>query len=338
MEYRLFCSQEFGSMKHEQRREYIARINRVLDYIEDHLDDELSLTTLAGIANFSPYHFHRIFSGMVGESLNRHIQRVRIEKAANQLVTNPRKTITEVALDCGFTGSDTFARAFRDSFGMSASQWREGGYRAESKNRKSDRKDGQTLRKDRQAFNIIQGGNFAPAIITDERRKQMIDPEQVQVTVKDLPERHVAYIRHIGPYKGDSQLFEGLFTKLFNWAGPRGLIRMPETQVLAIYHDNPDITDESKLRTSVGITVPEDTEVEGEVGKMVLSSGKHAIAHFELASDEYEEAWKAVYGHWLPDSGYQPDDQPCFESYLNDPKQHPEGKCIVEICVPVKPL
>jgi AraC family transcriptional regulator len=86
------------------------------------------------------------------------------------------------------------------------------------------------------------------------------------------------------------------------------------------------------------MTVPPETQAEGEVGRTTLPAGKYAVAHFELGEHEYSEAWKAVMGGWLPESGYQPDDRPCFELYLNDPKQHPQGKAIVDICVPVRPM
>ena len=158
------------------------------------------------------------------------------------------------------------------------------------------------------------------------------------VEVKDIPEMHVAYILHIGPYAGDEQLFGNLFSRLCAWAGPRGLLSSPETKFITIYHDNPDITDESKLRTDVCISVPPDTQVGGEIGKATIPAGKYAIGHFEIAPDQYGDAWNAVYGGWLPESGYQPDDRPCFELYLNDPKQHPEGKHVVDIYAPVKPM
>ena len=118
----------------------------------------------------------------------------------------------------------------------------------------------------------------------------MIDKKSLNVDVKEIPEMHVAYVRHIGPYKGDPALFERLFTKLFEWAGSHDLLHIPETKVMAVYHDNPEVTDESKLRTSMCITVPENTEVEGEVGKMTIPGGKYAIAHFEIDQTEYEDA------------------------------------------------
>lgn len=115
-------------------------------------------------------------------------------------------------------------------------------------------------------------------------------------------------------------------------------LRFPETKSLSIYHDNPELTDDDKLRVSVGITAGEDTGVSGEVGKMLIEGGKYALGRFELAGDEYGKAWQAMYGEWLPQSGFQPDDRPCFELYHNNPEEHPEGTCILDICIPVKPM
>ncbi len=92
------------------------------------------------------------------------------------------------------------------------------------------------------------------------------------------------------------------------------------------------------MRLDICLTVDEKTEVDGEVGKQELPGGKYAVAHFEISGDKYEEAWNSVYKDWLPESGYQPDNRPCYEIYLNDPKKHPEGLHIVDICIPVKPL
>ena len=115
-------------------------------------------------------------------------------------------------------------------------------------------------------------------------------------------------------------------------------MKFPETKTISVYYDDPGITDESKLRVDACITVPPDTKVDGEIGKSKLPAGNYAVGHFELSTNEYEDAWKTMYGIWLPQSGYQPADSPCFELYLNDPKEHPEKKCIVDICIPVKPL
>ncbi|MDD2422120.1 MAG: GyrI-like domain-containing protein [Heliobacteriaceae bacterium] len=69
-----------------------------------------------------------------------------------------------------------------------------------------------------------------------------------QVEIKVLPEMTVAYVRYVGPYQGDAELFERLHNKLYTWAGARDLIQFPQTKSLIIYHDSPEITEESKLR------------------------------------------------------------------------------------------
>lgn len=319
------------------RAEYIGRINRVIDYIEVHLDSELSLGVLAKVANFSAYHFHRIFKGVVGETLNQFIQRRRAEKAASMLIGNPAKSITEIAFDCGFSGSAAFARSFKETFGVSASEWRRADCQIQSNicktNSKNDKTNSNTWKDSAGISYIIdlESGNYL-------WRMKMNTGNEARIEVKEIPEMHVAYVRHIGPYKGDSALFESLFGKLCAWAGPRGLVRPSQTKFMGVYYDNPDVTDEAKLRVDVCITVPEDTLVDGEIGKTTIPGGRYAIGHFELLPTEYEEAWGAIMGGWLPESGYQCDDRPCFELYLNDPKEHPEGKCIVDIHVPVKPL
>ena len=94
--------------------------------------------------------------------------------------------------------------------------------------------------------------------------------QNVKVEVKQLPETTVAYVRHIGPYKGDTELFGRLFGKVMSWAGSRGLVNFPKTKFLTIYHDDPNVTGENNLRISVCVTMPSDTKVDGDIGKMVI--------------------------------------------------------------------
>lgn len=160
---------------------------------------------------------------------------------------------------------------------------------------------------------------------------------EAKIEVKNVPEMNVAYLRHIGPYAGDQALFGRLFGRLFSWAGPRGLAG-PGSRLMSIYQDDPDITDEAKLLLDVALTVPPGTAAEGEIGVRTIPAGTYAVGHFEIQPEQYSEAWQMIMGQWLPESGYQCSDGPCLEIYLNDPKTHPEGKHIVELYVPVKPL
>ena len=307
--------------------EYRFRINRVIDYIDRNIERSFTLDELAQVANFSKYHFNRIFHSFIGEALFQFIQRLRIEKAAFLLLANPGKSVTEIAYECGFSNSAVFARSFKEHFNMTASLWRNTKTMDESNM-------GETKRNLR-IYPSNQRKELIPSSVYIEYRDKSqiwripMDKEERNVEVTDLPEMTVAYVRHIGPYKGDAKLFERLAGKLFTWAGPRNLINFPETKFIIVYHDDPEITASDKLRTSVCITVPEDTEAGGEIGKMAIPAGKYALARFELTSSEYQEAWDWVYGTWLPQSGFVPDDRPCFELYP------PES---VDICVPVKPL
>jgi AraC family transcriptional regulator len=333
------------------RAEYVARINRVMDHVDEHLGGPLTLEELAGVAAFSPFYFHRIFAALVGETPAQYVRRLRVERAAQQLVAAPRKPVTAVALDCGFSGSAPFARAFKETLGMSASEWRRT-MRARAQGMEpaglQDRKDRQTpgnLRKDWEITPLygdaIQQGLTWRVTMTaqnaDGARGDGRSGLEARVEVREVPAFTLAYVRHTGPYAGDSELFGRLFGKIMAWAGSRGLIG-PQSKVVAVYHDNPGLTESGKLRVSVGVSVPDDTPVDGEIGKMVIPGGTWAVAEFELTDAEYSAAWDAVFCGWLPDSGYQPTDGVCYEQYLNDPAQHPEHKTVVDICVPVKAL
>lgn len=322
-------------IKDRQKKEYISRINSVIDYIENNISSKFSLEELASVANFSKFHFHRIFAAVIGETLSNYILRLRLEKAATLLIYNINTPVTDIWLDCGFSSSSVFSRAFKEKFGVSASEWRKQKLNEFSNISQTDSNISEVSAKLDKYFGDVLLTNNGETKMNATR--EVIEPTKVEV--KSIEEFTVAYIRYIGPYKGNSELFTNLFTRLFNWATPRNLVNFPQTKVISIYHDNPEITDEEKLRTSVCISVPENTEVSGEVGKMKIEAANYAIASFELSGPaDYQKAWNYVFSEWLPTSGFIPDDKPSYELYLNSPDQHPEKKHIVDIYVPVRPL
>lgn len=304
--------------------EYISRINKTFDYIESNIEKPMTLVELANVANFSRFHFNRIFQSIVGETPFQFILRVRLEKAATLLLTNKNETISEIAYRCGFSDISVFSRNFKSHFQISASN-----YRANNSNKSNlSQQDSNRSQSDERPVQY-----FCPVLKTIKWRTNMKLNKSVEVA--ELPKMTVAYIRHIGPYKGNEELFGSIWNRLFSWAGPRGLLGGKDFKSLIIYHDDPNVTIEDKLRMSVCITVPAETKVEGEVGKMEIEPAKYVIARFELSSQDFQQAWDWVYGQWFPSSGYQPDDKPCFEMYPDEPK---DGKFIVDICVPVKPI
>ena len=300
----------------------------MFDYVESRLDHELTLDELAGVASFSKYHFHRIFTAMTGETLFQFISRVRIERGAALLATRPKMTATEIAYACGFSGSASFSRAFRAYFSTTPTEWRKsntGKYEGNIRQTNGNRRKAS-------AFLTEYPSEWKNQI---HRRNSMT---QGKVRIENFPEETVAYVRHTGPYAGDAELFERLWGKLMAWAGPRKVLERPGAKGIIVYHDSPGITEEEKLRLSVCLTVPGDTEVDGEIGKMTIPAGEYAVSRFSLGPADYGEAWQWVFGTWLPESGYQPDDRPCFEQYPEGDKPDEDGKTAVEIVVPVKPL
>ena len=318
------------------KREYFSRIHRAQDFIEENLGRNLALEEIARAACFSPYHFHRLYTAITGESIYQFILRLRLERAASRLCRQPPEPVTTIAFDLGFSSSATFARAFKGLFGVSASEYRKA---AVSKN---PSKNCKTIGKDCKEPGA--GVAYSGRVDNDltEWRKEMnkeskgVQPKSIEV--RNLPAKSLAYVRHVGPYAGDDGLFERLFGRIFAWAGPRGLFRPPQTEMIIVYHDDPAITASEKLRTSVGLTVPPDTEASGEISLLEIPAGQYVCALFEIFPGEYEAAWNGVFAGWMPQSGWQPGEGPCYESMLVDPKQHPEGKHLVEIRVSVKPL
>lgn len=310
---------------------YMSRINEVMDYIENNLSEPLTLEELANVAGFSKYHFHRIFYAFVGETLSQFVWRLRIGKAAALLANDPKKTVVEVADECGFANGSSLGRSFKKRFGMSPLEWKK--KKSEDSNLGECESnlgmgDGNTDRSS--SFSRLYNHS-----IDSYLRRMNMGKKAERVEIMNFEESAVAYVRYIGPYAGDEKLFETLFNRLCSWAGPRGLIERKGAQFLIIYHDNPEVTEDDKLRLSVCITVPEDTKVEGEIGKMVIPAGEYAVARFELDTTEYAGAWDWVYGSWLPESGYVPDDRPSFELYP-DVESSVEGKKVVDIYIPIR--
>src|ERR1700691_6151672 len=99
-------------------------MNRVVDYIQNHLAEPLDLERLAAVACFSPFHFHRLFRAWMGETLQSFVHRLRLERAAQMLSFDQVQSISDIASECGFSSSSAFARAFKQAFGTSGGEWR----------------------------------------------------------------------------------------------------------------------------------------------------------------------------------------------------------------------
>jgi len=286
------------------REIYKARVDAALALINQNLDDDLNLEQLAQAVHFSPFHFHRIFSAVVGETPQQFVNRVRLERAANMLIKNPQDAITEIALDCGFSSSATFARAFKKHFGMTATQYRET----------------ETQRPVYSALSTAKHHNLVM---------------KIEVEVRRMPALNLAYVSNLEGY--DIDLISQAWNQLFRWGEARDLIT-EETRFLGISFDDPLITPAEKCRYYACITIPEGTPTRDPIGQMQIPAGKYAVTHVACTAGEIQLVYQYLYRDWLLDSGYQPADQPPYEIYYATPDNHPAGKYVLDVCIPVIPL
>lgn len=300
-------------------KEYIYRINRVIDYIDQHLDEELNVEKLAGIANFSPFHFHRIFSAFIGEPLYGFIKRLRIEKAASLLLSDPDKPVNEVAYECGYGSASVFCRNFRDHFGVNARNFRTLKTAEVSKMR-------QLLSKNSKS--VTGNDGYVCSTETIQTITKMTNFQ-----IKEMPAFQLVYCRHTGAF----DQIGAAFGKLMKWAGPRGLLNTPNLKTLTVYHDDPTVTAIEKVRQSACITVDHEVKTEGEFGNLVLPAGKFVVGSFEIGPEGFTQAWNQTC-LWLSDSGYQPADGNPYELYHNSLEEDEKKNFIVDICIPVKPM
>jgi AraC family transcriptional regulator len=302
------------------RLEYDRRVNRVIDHVRAHLADDLSLEGLARIAAFSPFHFHRVFRAITGETVFAFVQRLRLERAALALIHHRDQSVLGVALDHGFSSAATFARAFRGHFGMSATAWRAGGAARWSKQRKANRNPGKA----------------APSRPRHDARRTPRRESGMSVAVRELGPYHVAYMRQVGPYGAGG--IPGLWRRFGVWMETHGLLG-PARVGLGIGHDDPLVTPPEKCRYDACVVVPAGFVADRWVNLADIPAGTYAVTRFLGTAHDIRDAWDALYARWLPGSGYQPDDRPCLEVYRGDPRAAgPPGTFRCELCVPVRPL
>jgi AraC family transcriptional regulator len=307
-----------GLPKSSHRREYERRVNRVMDYVQANLAEELTLEKLAAVAAFSPFHFHRVFSAITGETLSDFIRRIRLERAAATLSVLHETSVLEIALRCGFSSAATFARAFKSHFGMSATEWREGGARRWRDARRQARKPGKADRKPRKAP-------------TPPNRQA----QPMTVRIEDLPSYRVAYVRHVGPY-GDGGI-SALWVDFERWIRAHGL-RQPGTLTIGIGHDAPTIAAAETLRYDACLVVDAGFKADRRVNIAQLPGGKYAITPFEGPPAGLSTAWERFWTAWLPGSGYQPEDRPCLELRPDFETSAGANHVRCQLCLPIAPL
>jgi AraC family transcriptional regulator len=279
------------------RANYAERLARVAAHIARHLDSPLDIERLASIACLSPFHFHRIYSAMIGETVGETVRRCRLQRAARHLVDTQRP-IARIARAAGYASVAAFARAFAGAHGLPPAAFRRRCAAAPAR-----------------GPNILRKGE---AVMNHA------------VTIENLPERRLIAVRLAGSYAGIGDTF----CRLRAWTEARGLA-VPDAQGFAIYlNDCFDVPVETLL-TDVCLSAPPQASGEGDVRVIDLPGGRHAVLHHQGPYTELGAAYRWLYGDWLPRSGEDVADRPAFDTYLNDPRSLPPAQWRTDLCLPL---
>lgn len=309
--------------KLNHRAEYERRLHRVLTYIDQHLDEPISLARLAKEANFSAFHFHRIFAALVGETLGTYLTRRRVEQAASRLASQPKLGVLNVALSVGFGSAEAFSRAFKKHFGCSPSQWKLQGPKGRKQNRKISQVKS-SLDQERRGRNGYRSRM--------DKTTTALAPLSVSIITR--PPVRIAYLRYQGPFGAPLGDFWG--NTVYPWMVENGLMGSPR---YGVSQDDPQVTANDKCRYDAGVEVGKDFVPSQNAKIATLPGGLYASIPFWGRSDEIKLTWERILREWLPASGYQLDARPCFEYYPPDGKYDEKtGKFSCDLCIPVAKL
>lgn len=296
----------------ETELDYVQRVNRAIDHVLAHLEDPLPLEDVARVACFSPFHFHRVFRSLVGETLKQFVKRLRLERALTMLAHRPDRPLAEIAVACGLGTSSEFSRSFKQRYGVPPSAFDIAVFRERR------REDWQAAITDPADRNLLKG--LPPGE----------NPDGFEVEFVDLPRRTVAYIRVFDPYR--PAVVPDAADRLVAWADERGL---SDGQWLGYMWDDPDIVAHADCRYDVGLVV-DDVEPAGEVGRFEFPPMRVAQIPVRGGIDVEMRALDWLYQTWLPASGLTPAELPCFESWIGRPFAHGFTHFELDVQFPVR--
>jgi AraC family transcriptional regulator len=289
------------------QRLHEQRISIVLHYMLNNLGGDLSLDKLASLSNYSPFHFQRIFREVTGETPKQHAVRLRLENAAHYLVIHREKSVTEIALDSGFASGSTFARAFRQHFGVSAEYMR---------HMSLEEKTALYRENDRVRTFLPRTGC-----------ETAVQSKPLKVVVK-----HALSIRTIferAALTDDSVITEG-FKKIIGFAETRDLLSS-RTRLIGVINPHQQI-----YNASVSLDVG-DGYLKGAL-ETVISAGKFATFVLTGSTQDTLNSLRTFYEQWLPGSGYRIANSNGYEVLRQNPLLLPYESIEREIYIAIEPL
>lgn len=292
---------------------YKKRIDKVIDHINSNLDQNISLDQLAGIACFSPFHFHRIFAALTGETVKNFTNRIRMEKAA-RLLRFSKKKISEISSDCGFADATSFSRLFRQYFGITPTDYRKG---TEIKNSK--------IRQDLYPVDAYHCN-------TDHEELKRKFP----VEIRTFPRRRIAYLRVVDAFR-DGVVIEA-FREMTVWSKEH---RLFDSEIIfGMSLDDPEVTPKEKYRYEVCISLPEDFRIhhDSNMQTTVLPECSYAVTKVSGDINEVASAINYMFDVWLINSDYECEHLHAMEIFRDKDNICDWEHFKLEFCIPVKAL
>jgi len=263
----------------DQAEEYVRRILKVIVFIEENFNEELTVKELAKLACYSPFHFSRIFQAVTGETVHRYVKRLRIQQAARKL-RYTKQSMTEIALDTSYDTPSAFTKAFNQFMRKSPRRYR-------------------TL------YSVIN------AITQKVEELSMIKPDKIE---NNLPDLKLLFVRRYGNY---TQSPWEAWRAMMDFINEKHLVSS-KMRYFGISHDDPQVTNEDKLRYDAAILAPQGVEEKGEISKQVLKGGKYAVFTHQGSYDGLEKLADRIFFKWLPVSEQSIDEtRPVFCEYFN---------------------
>ncbi len=292
---------------------YRDRINQVIDHVNQHLDQSFKLNDLAAIANFSPYHFHRIFVAVTGESLNFYTNRVRLEKGA-RLVKYSKQAMRDIAFHCGFSSPASFSRSFKNYFGISPSNYKKG---VEFENSKICKE-------------LFPMNDYLEDMQLEEKEKLF------PVTVTEFPKRKVAYIRVTNSYA--EGVVANAFNELIEWTKKNDLFS--KATFFGMSMDDPLVTPQEKYRYEACVSIPDKLNIVNhpQIRCMVLPKAYYASTVVSGDIKRMATATHYLFDEWLLNSSYEPAHMHGIEIFLDKENITNWEHFDLQLCIPVVPL
>jgi len=298
-----------------QENLYLKRINAVVDFARENLNQDLSLDSLARVAGFSPFHFHRIFKSITEETLNEMVMRLRLERAATLLRSTPELSITAAAFECGFQSASVFSRSFKRHYGINARQW-----------------DRQSPLKNSKNGKVFAGfPRYTP-----DNLGAIAEREKLKVNIRSLPAQRLAYIRVYDSYSRFSRIKEA-YQRLITWYCQRGG-NVADTTLYGMSRDDPDVTPLRLCRFDWCITVPDDWQADGDINMQNFPACEVASIRCVGGLEQEDRALQYLFRYWLPRSRYQPANLPGMEIYHRQPAELGWETYDIDCAIPIAAL